>query len=1797
MVRISSGSSRQLITDHCLLITSFFLLFSLSASAQLIQSNRWIEGVSDVQGSDVLRATGQVEVVEAAVEIGRSTQLETPAAEADACLRRIQKVTTVFLSDGSRQQTVLSHYTELGGGLHYKGDSGKWQTSVVEAEATPGGGLRFDKLPVKYDFAPSAHQRTVLTERHAGGTARSAVAGMSYYDAKSGQSVVFAWAKNAKAQAIPGGVVYPDAFKGVDGDVIFKLHIYGIEQDIAIYGDLPRPSDLGLDNDSSVLCVLTELLDLEGFSVERPASVRAWESSPEPVRIFQDRGSCLYNLQRCYAYAEDTESLTLGGAGRTAEQLVSMRVFSAEGRTFLSEEIPVASLWKNFQYLFVSKPPSRLPTVNVPPLRPDLFAGRDGAPSPSEEALSGVSALPTRLGQNGSPLASLRRRNAGSRYVIDYINYSSTQTNSVTFRSNITHFVSAPITFDGSNAVLTVEPGCFVKFAPSAQISFINGARLVSKCNAMTPALFTSVYDTNRAGEVIGGYTGNPNTNRYPAALVFQTGSNSVEGIHVKYAQKGIVFASTEKAAQTVRHSRFSNCGRAVDAQDGTNEIVLLNCLIRDSAEGVGAQTNRLSVYNTTFENIGRWAIGSTGAIRSVYAANCLFASATNMVFSSNAQCSVVFTHNAFYNSTTSFVGSSSIGVTGQPFQVGAQGSNYLNQGVGLVDVGSASADALSLYHFTTAVDQHKETNSQVDIGFHYAAPGDADNDGLNDFIEDANGNGVADAGECNWSGDDDSDNDGLGDGEETWRYGTDPLRADTDADGSLDGAEVLNGSNPLDVGSFLASISGTLSYAGPQTGPIRIRAYPAVGDESSVLYLPFEPVRTNICYDGSRFGNAVFMNGTVSGEGRIGKGASFNGSSDYMRIPTASRFQLTSFTLSAWIKTANAGSSRRRIVSQQGAGGYWIMALNNNLLDFGMCQVGVEEFVETRGVTLNDNAWHFVAVVRDIAGSKARWYVDGIEIGSRNIFGTGTIAVTNQDVFVGKVYDNPEYFTGLMDEVAVMNRAVASNELLHLFHRGVLTNSVKETVLENPGAYGISNLPSGQSYSLRAYRDSDSNFCQTASEAYGLSNRFVLAASADVDIALIDPDNDGDGFSDADEDVYGSDSLNSNSILCSISGTVSYSGQQTGSIPVEATSSYALQNGLALHYSFNVDSGSNILNQSSSTNNGFVYGPAQFLYGRKKAAFSFDGVNDYLRTPRSSTFQLKDFTLMAWIKSSNFGSSRRRIVSQQGNTGNWILSLLNNQLEMGFWVSGGEGMMGTKGPALNNNAWHLVAVIRDTTNRLARWNIDGIEIGTQAIGSNGTINVTDQDVYFGRVYNAGEFFTGSMDEVMVFNRALASNEIVEILYNGTTTGSACRTSIPAPGAYSISNAPTWRKYSVSAFRDSNANGLSDATEAQGAYPNNPLHLTGSSSGVNVELTDPDTDADGMPDWWELNYGFNPTSSVPNGLVGWWKLDETNGLSAFDSTINTNHGVLNNFSANPAPWVAGLIDKALDFDGTNDYVQLANSAALKPTNVTMSVWIRPDQTYSNRSVTLFTTEQPGATAGYSLRYFSWGALDFLICTDSSLDVYCVTTLQAGATYHVVGTYDGAYQRLYVNGQKVAETARAVTLTHSDSSPRMGASADNPPGYYFDGLLDDARIYNNGLSSQQVSGLYEWGADSDGDGLGNLYEYQLGTNPTNSDTDGDGVSDGLESMRNTNPFDPLSLNITLFTDSLVGLNIYDGYSPSMANGHGPKLNIQSGIMSSISGDVVQSAEGIYTESFFDPESKSLQLLPIGHVEIQ
>ena len=96
--------------------------------------------------------------------------------------------------------------------------------------------------------------------------------------------------------------------------------------------------------------------------------------------------------------------------------------------------------------------------------------------------------------------------------------------------------------------------------------------------------------------------------------------------------------------------------------------------------------------------------------------------------------------------------------VTNFNWQASWLGNYYLPGNSSLINTGSVTnAGVVGLYQYTTQAGQAKETNSVVDIGFHYVAvdangsPVDTDADGIPDYLEDRNGNGVADSGESDW--------------------------------------------------------------------------------------------------------------------------------------------------------------------------------------------------------------------------------------------------------------------------------------------------------------------------------------------------------------------------------------------------------------------------------------------------------------------------------------------------------------------------------------------------------------------------------------------------------------------------------------------------------------------------------------------------------------------------------------------------------------------------------------------------------------------------------------------------------------------------------------------------------------------------------------------------------------------------------------------------------------------------------------------------------------------------------------
>jgi len=205
-------------------------------------------------------------------------------------------------------------------------------------------------------------------------------------------------------------------------------------------------------------------------------------------------------------------------------------------------------------------------------------------------------------------------------------------------------------------------------------------------------------------------------------------------------------------------------------------------------------------------------------------------------------------------------------------------------------------------------------------------------------------------------------------------------------------------------------------------------------------------------------------------------------------------------------------------------------------------------------------------------------------------------------------------------------------------------------------------------------------------------------------------------------------------------------------------------------------------------------------------------------------------------------------------------------------------------------------------------------------------------------------------------------------------------------------------------------------------------------------------------------------AQVHAGLIAHYKFDETSGTTAADSSGNGNIGALTNMAG--TEWTTGKVGGALDFDGTNDYVRVADHSSLNPTNnITFSAWINQSSFPHSWNEILMKYESP-QVAGYEIYVSGSGRPRVGMALNgvkTSLDA--ITAIQTQKWYHVAGTYDGAEIKLYIDG--VLNNSRSATGNISVSSEDLmfgGHVAANNV------IIDEIRIYDHALSAGEVSAL-------------------------------------------------------------------------------------------------------------------------------
>jgi hypothetical protein len=202
-------------------------------------------------------------------------------------------------------------------------------------------------------------------------------------------------------------------------------------------------------------------------------------------------------------------------------------------------------------------------------------------------------------------------------------------------------------------------------------------------------------------------------------------------------------------------------------------------------------------------------------------------------------------------------------------------------------------------------------------------------------------------------------------------------------------------------------------------------------------------------------------------------------------------------------------------------------------------------------------------------------------------------------------------------------------------------------------------------------------------------------------------------------------------------------------------------------------------------------------------------------------------------------------------------------------------------------------------------------------------------------------------------------------------------------------------------------------------------------------------------------------------MIAWWKFDETKGETVIDSSGNGLNGKL----VGDARIVSDLVrGNVLSLDGDGDYVDCGNNQAFDITNsITVTAWVN-----ITTVPTIWTSiVNKGETAWRLSTYRDQRRFHFAI-NPGATGPYINGNIEvaAGEWHHVCGTYDGANIRLYVDGVEDPNSPMANSrgITTNGEPVYIGGNSEKP-GRYWNGLIDDVRIYSYALSEAEVKELY------------------------------------------------------------------------------------------------------------------------------
>jgi hypothetical protein len=612
----------------------------------------------------------------------------------------------------------------------------------------------------------------------------------------------------------------------------------------------------------------------------------------------------------------------------------------------------------------------------------------------------------------------------------------------------------------------------------------------------------------------------------------------------------------------------------------------------------------------------------------------------------------------------------------------------------------------------------------------------------------------------------------------------------------------------PADGGVFGSSVPFTASATDTHPGSL-------IPDLDSSL-VSWWRMEGNVS-DSIASNNGTGYGGISYSDGKFGKAMVFNGTDGYISYgDVAGRSGTLPYTISVWIKLAGTPSDAYSIIARENG--------SDNTREYLLYvdtdrSIHLQRYIQGGGSKLDVGTgiksigiWYHIVATYD--GNNAVIYANGIPEGtgasSVSIPATNNLSVGS---FIGGT--NQFFFNGSIDDVMIYNRALTADEVTALYNGTAISHT--STLSAGSHTYKVyaedlaGNLNSmlANTFTVDTTAPTTSITTPADNSSSNSSTVALSGASADTNLSTTTISVDGGSFvatgGTAASWTYSATGLSEGAHTFQTQATDLGGNTGTSSVvhvTVDATNptvSVTSPNdggvfGSSTPFAVSATDtnlGSLVPNLDNSLvgwwrgeedatdyiggNNGTAHGGVTYTTGKFGKSMTFDGVNgSYISTTNTTGItNTSNFTVSGWIKTSDSsGYSGILVAESSTDIGGFRLAKANSQIEFSLAGDDSSFYQVHAGPSIADGSWHFALGTYNGSTGLMSLYIDNILVGTTIAHPNTWTQSPPRLGAYRDHYSDSGSMNGSIDDTMIFNRALSADEVTA-LYNGTAISHA----------------------------------------------------------------------------------------------------------------------------------------------------------------------------------------------------------------------------------------------------------------------------------------------------------------------------------------------------------------------------------------------------------------------------------------